>query len=226
MSERGADRNLSVVGTELVWHDGHQRGTGLLVVVHGFAEHPSAALQLGSLLDPGHRYRVCAPVGTVAAGRHKLAFYRSTARMTPDPESFGAAVAGIRSAIVTASDEAGVAPADVVLAGMSQGAGLAAAAALGAGEGPAPGRLILFSGRPYPDDLVAWDFAARAGGRIFAAHGTADRLSPSDAMQAFLARAAAAGLDVTVHLHTYGHTIDADSVATASRWLDDSIVTH
>lgn len=218
MSADDQDRD-GVSELELVWHDGHRRADGLLVAVHGFAEHPAAALQLGSLLDPGHAYRVCGPVAPLEVGRHKRAFYRSTHRMTPDPASLATAVDGIRGAITAAAEIAGVAVPDIVLVGMSQGAGLAAAAALGRSEMSVPRRLVLFSGRPYPDGLVDWDLGSAAGTRVFAAHGTADTLSPLPEMRAFLDKAVAAGVHVDWHTHPHGHTLDPESVAAASRWL-------
>jgi predicted esterase len=205
---------------ELVWHDGHRRGAGLLVVLHGFADHPGAALQLGSLLDPGGDFRICAPVGPIEVNTHKRAFYRSTSRMTPEPSSFAAAISGIEKAIVAASARCSMGPDQVVLAGMSQGAGLAAIAALGRSGIPAPRGLVLFSGRPYPDELVEWDLGSAPKTRIFAAHGTADRLSPAAEMRSFLDRATAHRIDVTWQTHPYGHTLHADSITAASRWLD------
>lgn len=225
MSDRpnGAPAAKQHTELDLIWHDGHRRGAGLLIVVHGFAEHPTAALQLGSLLDPRHAFRVCAPVGTVPAGRHKLAFYRSTSRMTPEPASFHDAVRAIRSAVERACAETGTEIDRAVLVGMSQGAGLAVAAALGRSDRSAPGRLVLFSGRPYPDELVEWDFPARGGMRIFAAHGTTDRLSPHAAMRAFLEQAERSGITVDWRTHHHGHTLDPDSVSAAARWLSGSV---
>lgn len=213
---QGPDTNP---GFELVWHDGHRRGAGLLIVLHGFAEHPAAALQLGSLLDPGRIFRICAPVGPLTLGDYKRGFYASTSRMTPDPESLTAAINGIDLAIHAASTKCGIDPQHVVLAGMSQGAGLAAIATLGRSERPAPRGLVLFSARPYPDDLVDWDFASAVDTRIFAAHGTADKLSPAPIMRSFLDQAAEHHIDVTWRTHALGHTLDVESVAAASRWL-------
>lgn len=108
-----------------------------------------------------------------------------------------------------------------MLSGISQGAGLAAAATLGRSDTPAPCRLILFSGRSYPEDLVEWDFASASKTRVFAAHGKADTLSPVAPMRSFLDQAATHLIDVTWQTHPYGHTLDAHSLAAAATWLHE-----
>jgi len=99
--------------TELVWHDAHSRGEGLMVVLHGAAEHPVAAMQVGSMLDPRRRFRVCAPVSAVQVGEHKRSFYRSRSPMQPRVDSFRAAVGFVSRSIdaacaVTSHDRADV----------------------------------------------------------------------------------------------------------------------
>ena len=84
---------------ELLWHDGHQRESGLMVVLHGFAEHPTAALQLGAMIDTEYRYRICAPHGPIKVAASKYAFYRSVSRMNPDPEDFNGARFAIHDAV-------------------------------------------------------------------------------------------------------------------------------
>ncbi|MDG2113925.1 MAG: dienelactone hydrolase family protein [Actinomycetota bacterium] len=209
----------AVLEPELLWHDAHGRGEKLMVVVHGFGEHPVAALLLGSLLDPRRRYRICAPVSPLDVGPHKRTFYRSASRMSPDPESFAAAVDHVDRAIDAACVEVETDRRDVALVGFSQGGGLAAAVNYRRSPSIPAAAVVLFSARTYPPDLVDWDLAAAAGTRLFAGHGIRDRLSPSDDMQAFLEHMSAAGVDVTWVEHQYGHALDPDTVAAASRWL-------
>lgn len=204
---------------DLVWHDAHARGEGLMVLLHGFAEHPMAALLLGSILDPERRYRLCAPAGPLTLGSHKRAFYSSASRMKPDEESFAEATVGVDRAIEAACSKAEVERSDMVLVGFSQGAGLAMVAALRQSEYPPPRALIVFSCRPYPDGLVAWDFAAADGLRMFAGHGTRDRMSPLGELRVLFDAASDHGVDVTWAEHPYGHTLPALTAAAASDWL-------
>ena len=204
---------------ELVWHDAHRGSEGLMVVLHGAAEHPVAALQLGSILDPRRRFRVCAPVSPLTVGDHKRAFYRSKSPMEPQGDSFRSAASFVRRAVDGACDHADVGKADVVLVGFSQGAGLATIAALGASDSPPPGTVIVFSSRPYPDELVEWDFARAVGCRMFFAHGTRDRLSPLRELRSFVERFEAHAADVTWQTHPYGHTLEPETIAAATRWL-------
>ena len=204
---------------ELLWHDGHGRGAGLMVVLHGFAEHPVSALMLGSMLDPERRFRVCAPMSPLTAGSHKRSFYRSESRMAPDPDSFAAAVSHVDRAIDAACEQAAVDRSAVVLVGFSQGGGLAMAVNYRRSVSAAVAAVVVFSSRFYPPELGDWDFAAASGTRMFAAHGRADRLSPFDEMRDFLAPLDGHGIDVTWSEHRYGHILDADSVGAASRWV-------
>jgi predicted esterase len=210
---------MTDAGYELVWHDAHRQGAGLMVVLHGFAEHPVAALQLGSMLDPRRRYAVCAPVAPIRVGDHKRAFYRSKSRMEPDPASFGAARLGVGAAVDRACAELSVERGSMVLVGFSQGGGLALAEALGRSSSPAPGSTILFSARPYPHDLVDWDYSRAEGMALFVAHGIRDRLSPLADLQAFFERVDPARCDPVWRTHPFGHTLEPASVAAASEWL-------
>jgi len=207
--------------TELVWHDAHSRGEGLMVVLHGAAEHPVAAMQVGSMLDPRRRFRVCAPVSAVQVGEHKRSFYRSRSPMQPRVDSFRAAVGFVSRSIDAACAVTSHDRADVVLVGFSQGAGLATIATLGRSQLPPSRTVILFSSRPYPDELVDWDLTRAASCQLFLAHGTRDRLSPLSELRSFVDRVEAHGADVTWQLHPYGHTLEPGTIAAATGWLYD-----
>ena len=204
---------------ELLWHDGHQRESGLMVVLHGFAEHPTAALQLGAMIDTEHRYRICAPHGPIKVAASKYAFYRSVSRMNPDPEDFNGARFAIHDAVEAAQATEGVDAADTVLVGFSQGAGLASLAALSKVKSTNVRALIVFGCRVYSDELVEWDFDATQNIRIFAAHGTKDSLSPMADVKEFFNQVGAKGADVTWETHPHGHSLSAENISTASRWL-------
>ena len=204
---------------ELLWHDGHQRESGLMVVLHGFAEHPTAALQLGAMIDTEHRYRICAPHGPIKVAASKYAFYRSVSRMNPNPEDFNGARFAIHDAVEAAQATEGVDAADTVLVGFSQGAGLAALAALSKVKSANVRALIVFGCRVYADELVEWDFDTTQNIRIFAAHGIKDSLSPMADVEEFFNQVGAKGADVTWETHPHGHSLSAENISTASRWL-------
>ncbi len=204
---------------ELLWHDGHQRESGLMVVLHGFAEHPTAALQLGAMIDTEHRYRICAPHGPIKVAASKYAFYRSVSRMNPDPEDFNRARFVIHDAVEAAQATEGVDAADTVLVGFSQGAGLASLAALSKVKSANVRALIVFGCRVYSDELVEWDFDTTQNIRIFAAHGIKDSLSPMADVEEFFNQVGAKGADVTWETHPHGHSLSAENISTASRWL-------
>lgn len=204
---------------ELLWHDGHQRESGLMVVLHGFAEHPTAALQLGAMIDTEHRYRICAPHGPIKVAASKYAFYRSVSRMNPDPEDFNGARFAIHDAVEAAQATEGVDAADTVLVGFSQGAGLASLAALSKVKSTNVRALIVFGCRVYFDELVEWDFDTTQNIRIFAAHGIKDSLSPMADVKEFFNQVGAKGADVTWETHPHGHSLSAENISTASRWL-------
>jgi predicted esterase len=190
-----------------------------MVVLHGFAEHPTAALQLGAMIDTEYRYRICAPHGPIKVAASKYAFYRSVSRMNPDPEDFNGARFAIHDAVEAAQATEGVDAADTVLVGFSQGAGLASLAALSKVKSTNVRALIVFGCRVYSDELVEWDFDTTQNIRIFAAHGIKDSLSPMADVKEFFNQVGAKGADVTWETHPHGHSLSAENISTASRWL-------
>ena len=202
---------------QLLWHEGHQRGAHLMVVLHGFAEHPTAALQLGAMLDPERNYQICAPHGPIEVAANKYAFYKSESRMTPNPDDFASAQLSIASAIENAQTEANVD--EVVIVGFSQGAGLASLATFSKTKKYHVHSLIVFGCRTYPEGLANYDLDAARDLHVYAGHGSNDRLSPSIEVKEFFDRLANRGVDVTWETHPYGHCLYPRHIEAASLWL-------
>ncbi len=202
---------------QLLWHDGHQRGSGLMVVLHGFAEHPAAALQLGAMLDPERQYQICAPHGPIEVAANKYAFYRSESRMSPNPQDFASAQVSIAATIEMAQTIANCD--EVVIAGFSQGAGLASVATFSQAKNYQVHSLIVFGCRIYPEELFAWDADSARDVHVYAGHGVKDRLSPAVEVKEFFDHLELRGADVTWQTHPYGHCLYPQHIEGASHWL-------
>lgn len=140
-------------GTEQLELRWRQRGRPrLLFVVHGFREHPAAALMMGTILDPRQRTTLCAPRGGVDLGEDERAFYRIDAKARRlDPASFVSAVQQLDDALDRACEETGASRNEAVLAGFSQGAGLAMALSFRRSERPSPAAVVAMSAKLYTE---------------------------------------------------------------------------
>lgn len=106
---------------------------------------------------------------------------------------------------------------DVYLLGFSQGGALAYA--LGVAQPQLYKGIIVFGG-PYEAEMLAPEaLAAGRGLRVFIAHGNDDRVVPPDCSRDAAALFKAAGYDVTYVTFAGGHTVDAETLKQAEKWM-------
>ncbi len=191
----------------------------LLFVVHGYAEHPSAALQLGAILDPTMQRRLCAPEGGIDIGRDRRTFYNVDFKAKRlEPETFAPALAALDDALDEACREAATSREEAVLAGFSQGAGLSLALALGRSDRPPPAGVLMFSGMLYSREFVDWDLENRST-EVFWGHGAGDDRFTIDDHRVAVAKLRKAGRSVTAMEFDVGHVLSPEGLAAGRDWL-------
>jgi phospholipase/carboxylesterase len=196
---------------------------GLLVLHHGRGADEHDLLPLAEVLDPEHRLHVVTPRAPLQpqgmAGYH---WYRVPRVGYPDPVTFHDAYAKLAELHDELWERTGIAPQRTVLGGFSMGTAMSYALGLGT-DRPAPGGILAFSG--FVPTVEGWepDLEARAGMRVFIAHGRRDQV-----IEVAFARHArqlleAAGLRVAYHESEGGHHIDPRQIPEASSWLEDAL---
>ena len=196
---------------------------GLLVLHHGRGADEHDLLPLAEVLDPKHRLHVVTPRAPLQpqgmAGYH---WYRVPRVGYPDPVTFHDAYAKLAELHDELWERTGIAPQRTVLGGFSMGTAVSYALGLGA-DRPAPGGILAFSG--FVPTVEGWEpeLEARAGMRVFIAHGRRDQVIEV----AFARRARqlleATGLRVAYHESEGGHHIDPRQIPEASSWLGETL---
>jgi phospholipase/carboxylesterase len=112
----------------------------------------------------------------------------------------------------------GIAPERIVLAGFSQGAGVALHAGLHFKEKIA-GILCLSSAMPGFESLIADMTLENVNTPIFLAHGDQDAVVPFAIGENAHKRLKSAGLTVEWHRYSMGHSVSGEEIIDISRWL-------
>ena len=196
---------------------------GLLVLHHGRGTSEQDLLPLADVLDPGRRLHVAAPRGPLelpgAPGYH---WYSVPRVGHPDPITFDAAYRALAEFHDELWQRTGLGPDRTVLGGFSMGTAMSYALALGA-DRPAPAGILAFSG--FIPNVEGWtpDLEARAGTRVFIAHGKYDPvISIAFARQA-REQLEGAGFDVDYRESDAAHNIDPADIPRAVAWLTETI---
>ena len=196
---------------------------GLLVLHHGRGADEHDLLGLADALDPELRLHVITPRAPLTLpglpGHH---WYVVPRVGYPDPETFHAAFALLAGFHDELWQDTGIGPERTVLGGFSMGAVMSYALGL-AGERPAPGGTLAFSG--FIPTVEGWQpkLADRTALRAFIAHGRRDPVMDVGFARKARDLLAAAGLTVDYHESDAAHHIDPDHVAPAATWLSHVI---
>lgn len=183
---------------------------------------------MGTVLDPRQRTTLCAPRGGVDLGSDMRTFYRIDAKARRlDPASFAAAVEQLDDALDRACAETGTSRSDAILAGFSQGAGLAMGLSFRRSDRPSPAGVVAMSGKLYDEVAeVCWDLEPRSGAdggptrpKLLWVHGTADGVFGHDLHVGAVARLRAAAIEVTTLDVDAGHVLTPEALAAARDWL-------
>jgi phospholipase/carboxylesterase len=196
---------------------------GLLVLHHGRGADEHDLLPLAEVLDPKHRLHVVTPRAPLQpqgmAGYH---WYRVPRVGYPDPVTFHEAYSKLAELHDELWERTGIDPQRTVLGGFSMGTAMSYALGLGS-DRPAPGGLLAFSG--FVPTVEGWepDLEARAGMRVFIAHGRSDEVIDVAFARRSRQLLESAGLRVDYHESEGGHHIDPRQIPEASLWLGETL---
>ncbi|MCW3027728.1 MAG: phospholipase/Carboxylesterase, partial [Solirubrobacterales bacterium] len=140
----------------------------------------------------------------------------------PDPVTFHEAYSKLAELHDELWERTGIDPQRTVLGGFSMGTAMSYALGLGS-DRPAPGGLLAFSG--FVPTVEGWepDLEARAGMRVFIAHGRRDEVIDVAFARRSRQLLESAGLRVDYHESEGGHHIDPRQIPEASLWLGETL---
>jgi phospholipase/carboxylesterase len=194
---------------------------GLLVLHHGRGASELDLLGLADVLDPEQRLHVVTPRAplTIGGGYH---WYVVPRVGFPDHETFHAAYDKLAAFHDELWQRTGIAPEKTVFGGFSMGSVMSYSLGL-AGDRPAPGGILAFSG--FIPTVDGWqpDLGARPELPVFIAHGRRDPIMEVEFARRARALLEAGGLDVTYYESDAAHHIDPSYVPAAVEWLDGTL---
>jgi phospholipase/carboxylesterase len=180
-----------------------------LVLLHGFGADEHDLLPLARELDPRLRtISLQAPIALEGGGRAWYRLEQTPGGIAFDPEE----VAEGETAALEAIEEVARKYPRPILAGFSQGAGMALSAALRKPE-LAAGVLALSAVPPREAPQAA------AGLRAFLAHGAQDPLIPVELGRATRDLLSRLGAEVTYREYPMGHMVSGEEIADAREWV-------
>jgi phospholipase/carboxylesterase len=198
---------------------------GLLVLHHGRGADEHDLLGLADVLDPQRRLHVVTPRGPLTIpgwpGNH---WYVVPRVGYPDPDTFHAAYDKLAAFHDELWQRTGIAPADTVFGGFSMGSVMSYSLGL-AGDRPAPGGILAFSG--FIPTVDGWqpDLASRPDLPLFIAHGRRDPIMGVEFARQARALLESGGLPVDYHESDAAHHIDPAHVPAAVDWLANATAT-
>jgi phospholipase/carboxylesterase len=188
--------------------------TRLLVLLHGYGHHSTHLAAYGALLDPAGRWLVAAPTGPLPVGRRGPGWVRPGGRV---PQQFDQAVREADAELDALCAARGMARAEAVIGGFSQGGYLALAVAALADRVRPAGVLAMFG--TVPTGRPGIDLANLAGLPVLQQIGRRDEVVPREALSAGRDALVASGCDLTYREYDSGHAISLESLFEARDWL-------
>ncbi len=197
-----------------------QRAAALLVLLHGYGSNEHDLFGLAAAIDP--RVTVVslrAPLTLTPGSYAWFTIDFTDTGLTLDLPGGKRALAQLAGVIVELARQYAADPARVFLGGFSQGAAMAAAAALLAPDTIA-GAIILSGITPVVFDLA---LPASTAQTFFVAHGTHDPVVPLASGHATRDLLGRMGADLSYHEYAMGHTISDACLRDMVGWLDATL---
>ncbi len=208
---------MPVVAVPLVTHvvRGRQEPDRLLLLVHGKGADEHDLEPLVPHLDPEGRFLAVLP-------RAPLPFlsgwqWYETEGIPRGGPQFAASVDVLDEVLDSACAEYRFSRREAIVAGFSQGCGLALALGLRRSGRPRPAGILGMSGFLAERDDVAYDFTAAPP--VLLQHGTADPTIPVEYGRRAVARLAPEGVPVVYREYPVGHQVAVEGVQDAMAWL-------
>jgi thioredoxin 1 len=191
----------------------------LLLLVHGFGADERDLGGLLPYLDPEGRFVTVLPRGPVAAPPG-FAWYDFG--LPPDEldRGFAEALDELDDLLDAAAAEHGLPRAESVVAGFSQGAGLALALGLRRSDRPHPIAVLAMSPAVTPQALAQTDWDAATGIPVLMQHGTQDPLIPVARARELARELESRSVPLVYSEYPMAHQVALESVQEARAWLD------
>ena len=191
----------------------------VMLLLHGYG---ADEVDLGGLLpylDPDGRFVTVLPRGPIPAGPG-YAWFDLESR---DPEAmtgeYASSLAAADDLLDAACVEHDMPRESAVVAGFSQGGGLAFALGVGRNVRPHPAAVLAMSPFVAPD-LVDIDFDAAVSIPLLLQHGTLDELIPVQRTRDLARQLVEAGVPTVYREYPMGHQVALESVEDAKSWLE------
>ena len=191
----------------------------VLLLMHGYGADERDLGALLPYLDPEGKFVTVLPRGPHAAPPGFSWFDV----MTPDPdvarEGFAEALSAVDELLDSACAEHGMKREEAVVAGFSQGAGLAFALAYRRSDKPHPAAVLAMS--PFVrNEMVDVDWEQAKDIPILLQHGTDDPMVPVKNSRELAEQLIERGVPVVYGEYPMGHEVALESVQQARGWLD------
>jgi thioredoxin 1 len=191
----------------------------VLLLMHGYGADERDLGGLLPYLDPDGHFVTVLPRGPLAAPPGFSWFDITAADSDQARAGFIEAVDLVDDLLDTVCEERGLKREDAVVAGFSQGAGLALALALRSGNRSHPAAVLAMS--PFVRlDLFDVDWEAAATIPVLLQHGTQDPMVPAQRTREAAELLGEKGVPVVYSEYPMGHQVALESMQQAQAWLD------
>jgi thioredoxin 1 len=191
----------------------------VLLLMHGYGADERDLGALLPHLDPEGRFVTVLPRGPLAAPPGFSWFDVMTADPDAAREGFAAALAAVDDLLDEVCAEHDLARAESIVAGFSQGAGLAVALGLGRSDRPHPAGVLAMS--PFARlEVIDVDWDAARDVAVLLQHGTDDPMVNVTNSRELAALLVEHGVPVVFSEYPMGHEVSLESVQQARAWLD------
>jgi len=191
----------------------------LLLLLHGYGADERDLGGLLPYLDPEGRFAAVLPRGPIAApGTPGFSWFPFTAEGF-DVAAFTESLEAVDALVDEQCEELGLPRGEAIFGGFSQGAGLALALGLRAGEATRPAGVLAMSPFAPPREVVAFDWAAAASIPVLVQHGTEDPMIPVARVRELATELVDHGVPLVFGEYPMGHQVAMESVEQAHDWL-------
>lgn len=185
----------------------------LLVLVHGLGADERDLAGVVPYLDPDGRFLTVLPQGPYQAPPGYAWF-----SFGAENNGFDEALAALDELVDAACEEYGLARSEAVIAGFSQGAGMALALGYGPGQGERPAGVLAMSGfQPRGVDLAGEDGVTYPAALV--QHGRLDPVVPPVRGNLVAELLAERGVPTVFREYPMQHELTLESLADARAWL-------
>jgi phospholipase/carboxylesterase len=180
---------------------------GALILLHGRGTDEHDLFPLLEILDPDRRLLGVTPRAPIEYEDGTCHWYVSKEVGHPDAKTFLSTMAHLDGWLGLMAEDMNIPRERMVLGGFSQGATMAYALALGAGE-PQPAGLIALSGFIPEVEGFDIDLSSKKGFRVAIAHGILDKVIPPQYSRDARRQLEEAGADIVYRESRVPHAVD------------------